>query len=126
MPQVLKDKKTVPDGGSKYKVYSPIAFKQACYDGEPLMILDNLVLNAHKTLVPFVEYTHMHPGGRFTLEKNYGRDISKFFYGGYKLVNPGMHKANHSNNALSIAESMVVGVIEDQAHIQEQPMVIMR
>ena len=126
VPQALKNKQIAPDSGSKYKVYSPIAFRQACSDGEPLMILDNLVLNINKTPIPLVDYIHMHPGGRFTLEKNYGRDISKFFYGGYRLVNPGMHKVKHSNNALSIAESLVVGVIEDQAEIQEQPMVIMR
>lgn len=41
-----------------------------------LVILDNLILN-------FGDYHHYHPGGRFMLEKNKGRDISKFFYGGY-------------------------------------------
>lgn len=44
--------------------------------GRNLVILDNYVLN-------FNDYHHYHPGGRFMLEKNRGRDISKFFYGGY-------------------------------------------
>ena len=88
------------------------------------MILDNLVLNVHKTPFSLVEYSHLHPGGKFTLTKNVGRDISKFFYGGYTLVNPGMHKKNHSNKALSIAETLVVGVLEDQVDIKEQPLQI--
>ena len=28
-----------------------------------------------------------HPGGRFMINKTVGRDISKFFYGGYQLIN---------------------------------------
>jgi len=30
-------------------------------------------------------YAFQHPGGAFLLEYNVGRDISKFFYGGYAL-----------------------------------------
>jgi cytochrome b involved in lipid metabolism len=26
-----------------------------------------------------------HPGGKFVIEHNIGRDVSKFFYGGYSL-----------------------------------------
>lgn len=29
------------------------------------------------------DYEAIHPGGKFVFEKTYGRDISKFFYGGY-------------------------------------------
>ena len=42
------------------------------------MILDDLVLDIEN-------YMDNHPGGRFLLEHNIGRDISKFFYGGYAL-----------------------------------------
>jgi cytochrome b involved in lipid metabolism len=28
-----------------------------------------------------------HPGGKFVVEANIGRDISKFFYGGYSMEN---------------------------------------
>ena len=55
-------------------------------------------------------------------EKNYGRDISKFVYGGYSLVNPGMPAVTHSLNALKIAESLVVGVLDGQHKIQDVPM----
>ena len=44
--------------------------------GQKLVILDDLVLN-------FSNYEH--PGGDYLLEHNIGRDISKFFYGGYSL-----------------------------------------
>ena len=40
------------------------------------MIFDNLVLDLNG-------YENIHPGGRFNLQHNIGRDISKFFYGGY-------------------------------------------
>ena len=43
-----------------------------------LVILDDLVLDVS-------EFVNAHPGGRFLLERNSGRDISKFFYGGYSL-----------------------------------------
>jgi len=44
------------------------------------VILDEMVLD----LAPFIDH---HPGGKFSLVQNIGRDISKFFYGGYSLEN---------------------------------------
>ena len=44
------------------------------------MILDDLVLDVSK-------YYSEHPGGKFLIEANIGRDISKFFYGGYAMEN---------------------------------------
>ena len=43
-----------------------------------LVIFDEYVLNIEK----FIDY---HPGGSFVLKHNIGRDIGKFFYGGYSL-----------------------------------------
>ena len=40
------------------------------------MLLDDLVLDV-------TDYMFNHPGGKFLLEHNIGRDVSKFFYGGY-------------------------------------------
>lgn len=48
--------------------------------GRNLVLMDNLVLD-------FTDYKYFHPGGKFVLTKCIGRDISKFFYGGYTLVN---------------------------------------
>ena len=39
-------------------------------------------------------YANFHPGGKFALEKNIGRDISKFFYGSYAMFNGTMSGGN--------------------------------
>ena len=63
-----------------------------------LVILDNLILDVG-------DYMDNHPGGKFLLEHNIGRDISKFFYGGYGLdgnvLASGSLKNTHSNVARS-------------------------
>ena len=48
--------------------------------GYEYVILDDMVLNV-------AEYMTNHPGGKFVISHNIGRDISKFFYGGYVLEN---------------------------------------
>lgn len=68
-------------------------FSEQVAQGKPLVILDNLVVDMH-------DYCKFHPGGKFTIKGNYGRDISKFFYGGYAMENvldkpPNTHA--HSN-----------------------------
>jgi hypothetical protein len=55
-------------------------FEALLQKGEKLVILDDLVLDV-------AWFMDEHPGGHFTLEHNVGRDISKFFYGGYSLEN---------------------------------------
>ena len=67
-------------------------------------MFDNVILDAKG-------YWEVHPGGRFFLEKNYGRDISKFYFGGYSMVQ-GKKPYTHSAWSLSIIKSMVVGVID--------------
>ena len=74
--------------------------------GKALVLFDNLVLDLNG-------YERLHPGGKFVLNRNAGRDISKFFYGGYAMVNyPGVKPFAHPPYALEIAESLVVGVLE--------------
>ncbi len=59
----------------------PSYFKSMVYgDKRNLVVLDNMVLD-------YTDYQYFHPGGKFTLNKNHGRDISKYFYGSNKLVN---------------------------------------
>jgi hypothetical protein len=54
--------------------------KSEAYDKKrKIVVLDNQVLDVEG-------FASTHPGGKFVFTKNYGRDISKFFYGGYKLV----------------------------------------
>jgi cytochrome b involved in lipid metabolism len=64
--------------------------------GEKLVILDDMVLDVSNWMIH-------HPGGRFVIEHNIGRDISKFFYGGYSLENGTLLKPyTHSNIARKI------------------------
>ena len=51
-------------------------FNTRVSQGEKLVILDDLVLDMRP-------YLYNHPGGAFVIEHNIGRDISKYFYGGY-------------------------------------------
>lgn len=62
--------------------------------GEALCILDDMVLDISK-------YMKNHPGGKFLISHNIGRDISKFFYGGYAQENfiPKPKTHIHSNIA---------------------------
>lgn len=57
-------------------------------------------------------YMDNHPGGKFLLEHNIGRDISKFFYGGYgldgNLIQNGTLKNTHSNMARLQIETLIV------------------
>ena len=79
-------------------------------EGKKLVVFDNLVLNLNG-------YEKIHPGGKFNLVHNYGRDVSKFFFGGYNLVNNPKAKKqphHHSQPALDIVKSLVVGVLENQ------------
>lgn len=57
-----------------------------------------------------------HPGGRFVIEYNVGRDVSKFFYGGYILeTSSGMKPQTHSNSARHIVNSLVIARLEEKA-----------
>lgn len=58
--------------------YTVDDFNIAVKAGRKLMILNEMVLDV-------TEFINYHPGGRFVLQINTGRDISKFFYGGYCL-----------------------------------------
>lgn len=60
-----------------------------------------------------------HPGGKFSLKHNVGRDVSKFFYGGYSLENVQKvaHHA-HSNDARSIVSRLCIGYIVDKTQVR--------
>lgn len=74
-------------------------------ESKKYVILDDLVLDIEN-------YMENHPGGKFLLEHNIGRDISKFFYGGYSLdgnlVKGGAETNVHSNVARQIVETLIV------------------
>jgi hypothetical protein len=71
-----------------------------------LFVLNEFVLDV-------TDFIAQHPGGRFVIETNIGRDISKFFYGGYCLEGNTQGQSsgyNHSNYALAIANNLVVAI----------------
>ena len=63
--------------------------------------MDNCVLDNCEFYKLF-HYDHFHPGGKFTLTKNFGRDISKYLYGGYKLVNSIENEKAKNHSAAAI------------------------
>ena len=84
------------------------------------MIFDNLVLDLKG-------YHRNHPGGKFNLIHNLGRDISKFFFGGYNLVNvQGKRPHHHSQAALDIVKTMIVGEIDGQHNVADHKFNITR
>lgn len=84
-------------------------FHQWVRAGKNFVVIDNLILDQGS-------YSNVHPGGKFSIRHTVGRDISKYFYGGFSLLNPeiGRPPYQHSLKALSIAESMVVAVVKGQ------------
>ena len=83
-------------------------FEDRIEGGEELVIIDDLVLNVGK-------FKSEHPGGKFLLEHNVGRDISKFFYGGYymdgNLIKGGSQSNTHSNVARKIVDLLSIARI---------------
>lgn len=77
-------------------------FDQRVKRGESLCILDDMVLNV-------ATFKADHPGGLFLIDFHIGRDVSKFFYGGYVLENQsGMTPHTHSNVARSIVNRIAI------------------
>ena len=79
------------------------------------MILDGFVLNV-------TEFIGLHPGGHMMLKHNIGRDISKFFYGGYAMEgNLGGNPQSghvHSNYARMIVNDLIIGNYEKHITVQ--------
>jgi cytochrome b involved in lipid metabolism len=92
--------------------------------GEELVLLDDMVLDISK-------YMFNHPGGKFLLAHCIGRDIGKFFYGGYILENYKFSKPlNHSFIAKNIAKNLLVARLQKvapdnyyKAHICKQSLI---
>ena len=87
------------------KVISLREFDQRIANGEYLVIFDEYVLDV-------TDFMWQHPGGTFSLRYNIGRDISKFWHGGYSLENlkPCEHHA-HSPAAKRIVNDLIIGYL---------------
>ena len=68
------------------------------------MLVDDLVLDVSG-------FMEDHPGGRFSIEHNIGRDVSKFFYGAYSLESK-VDPHTHTNDARRILNELVVATLE--------------
>lgn len=87
-------------------------FNQRVKAGEKLVLLDDMVLDMG-------DYINKHPGGRFSMEANIGRDVSKYFYGGYSLENFGPKRVmphTHSNDARRLVDKFAIGYLNSVAH----------
>lgn len=82
-------------------------FKERVLKGQQLVILDDLVLDVTK-------FMPNHPGGKFLLQANIGRDISKYFYGGYQMENysPVSTLHNHTNIARYVVNTLAIARLE--------------
>lgn len=90
-------------------------FEVAVEKGATYVILDEFVLDVGS-------FIKEHPGGSFVLKHNIGRDISKFFYGGYSLEgNLGPRPAaghKHSNYARKIVNQLIIAQLEREKVVQ--------
>jgi hypothetical protein len=97
----------------QYEVWTEERFMERIKAGEKLVILDEFILDIS-------DYARKHPGGTYLLTENVGRDISKFFYGGYAFDgnsnNPKAYtpRWDHSNIARRIVSTLIVGVMKSK------------
>jgi len=88
-------------------------FEERVAEGEKLVILDNLVIDG-------ADFMGEHPGGKFLLEHCIGKDVSKYFHGGYVLEHSsGITPVTHSNVARIIANGLAVATFNDQYRINQ-------
>ena len=104
--RVFKSRRPKPYTVPNDKTMTIDDFNSKLIEGKvSLMILDDLVLDVTR-------YLDDHPGGRFLIEYCIGRDISKFYYGGYALDNndiKGKSKRHaHSNISHLQVQSLII------------------
>ena len=79
--------------------------------GDKLIILDDLVLDVSS-------YMFQHPGGQFLIQHNVGRDISKYFYGGYSMeTQENLRSYSHSYTAIATINKLVKYKLNNSAKI---------
>lgn len=87
-------------------------FQEWVKGGKQLVTIDNLVLDIGK-------YAQIHPGGKFALTQTIGRDISKYFYGGFYILSTKGSQLPHTHSlkALLLAKEMVIAKLAGQEDI---------
>lgn len=86
------------------KIISTVEFNQRLASGEELCLFNDYVIDVKK-------FKPNHPGGKFVIEQNVGRDVSKFFFGGYSM-DTGSSPHFHSNIARMVMNSLIIGKLE--------------
>jgi len=78
-------------------------------DGRKYVLIDDLVVDVEN-------FADRHPGGKFLIKHHIGRDISKYFHGGYSLegnmAGPPRQGHIHSNYAKKIVLELCVARFE--------------
>ena len=60
-----------------------------------------------------------HPGGRFVIEKNIGREIGKYLYGAYTVESSSMSPHAHTRYAFDSLKRLIIGkIITPQVYMQ--------
>jgi hypothetical protein len=85
-------------------------FNEKIKSGRKLAIMDNYVLD-------MTSFMNFHPGGKFVLEYNIGRDIGKYISGAYVMENTTykplrfLHPHSHTKYAFSIIRDMIIATL---------------
>jgi len=82
-------------------VITALEFDDMISIGRELVLLEDLVLDIGA-------YKYEHPGGLFSLQHNSGRDVTKYFHGGYAMEE-GVTPHQHSGVARAIVNSLIIG-----------------
>jgi hypothetical protein len=100
--------------GKNIGFFSIEDYELAIRNGEAICTLDDLILDVS-------EYMKVHPAGMFVIDACIGRDMGKFFYGGYKMDQNEDHEDvqttayRHSMSARLAVKSLVIGKLTEDA-----------
>ena len=82
----------------KLERISTSEFDEKLRQGMKLVLLDDLVLDVSN-------FIGQHPGGEEVITRNIGRDVSKYYYGGYSM-GKGFYPYAHTKAANLIARGL--------------------
>jgi len=93
------------------KTITSFEYEGLVKEGKQLCVLDDLVLDVGR-------YASRHPGGKFLIDATVGRDVSKYFYGGYKMENSKSNRDSpyrHSMMARKVVSTIVYARLNEKA-----------
>ena len=93
----LVNKQNVPE-------YSQLQLNKMIREGRKLVLFNDYIVDVESFL-------DEHPGTRFVLTENLGREVGKYFYGAY-AVEHDMPSHTHSSYAASIIEKLTIGKLK--------------